>query len=815
MKRFALIILAIVAGAGAIAWGVLRPGSAILCAMGSVLLTAAILIAVSAWDRRSESLLRLDWFLPPLRRSKADEQIDSRVTGRWLRNIVPSSWRSNHQTKQRGAIRHGLRKLGISWLASPPRRVVQTISFVLFSLFFFYVCWPYSAKPAAEPRTSSKWSFTSVDQESGVFSFDHQDAPPAPWLAKTSDLYVQPNSELLDPFPLQALALEEGRITLLPRDELSTSQLDAILFGQDQWTFYDVDPLAWPSHYADNLNHKEHLPAETFLIIDPLVSLSTAVASRSWVWSLVSAAVILVVCLLIPRGFCGYLCPLGTTIDLFDWAVTSRTNRFRVAAEGWWVHIKYYLLAGTLIAALCGVLVSGFVAAIPVITRAMLFLFDPLQSGAARGWHLVPAMNAGHFVSIALFFTILGLGFFRPRFWCKYVCPSGAVFSLGNLIRVTERKVESSCIHCNKCVEICPFDAIKPDFTTRGTDCTMCQSCGGVCPTHAIKFVERWNGVELKVQDEPPTHETAIGRRGFLSLAVGSSAAAVGGIGIAGTTKVLKGYSTALPIVRPPGSIPEEQFLQMCIRCGECFKACPNNVLQPESFQQGLDGLWTPLVEADWAGCESSCNACGQVCPTGAIRALPLEEKKVARIGLAVVNESTCLPLTGTEDCDLCVQECNAAGYNAIEYVQVGTEVDENGAPIKGTGMLAPMVIAESCVGCGLCQTRCFGINVKQRSLLKHSAIIVKAGEGKEDRILSGSYQELRRQRESKRPQTSNRSAPPNDERPTNRDSRPAANVDSPFRSSDPDSPSSPSATPDDSTNPFGVESADNNPFGL
>ncbi len=130
-------------------------------------------------------------------------------------------------------------------------------------------------------------------------------------------------------------------------------------------------------------------------------------------------------------------------------------------------------------------------------------------------------MNAGHFVSIALFFAVLGLGFLKPRFWCKYVCPSGAVFSLGNLFRVSERKVESSCINCNKCVEICPFDAIKPDFTTRTTDCTLCQTCGGVCPTHAIKFVERWNRVELKVLNDPPTHETALGRRGFLAAGVG------------------------------------------------------------------------------------------------------------------------------------------------------------------------------------------------------------------------------------------------------------------------------------------------------
>ena len=91
-------------------------------------------------------------------------------------------------------------------------------------------------------------------------------------------------------------------------------------------------------------------------------------------------------------------------------------------------------------------------------------------------------------------------------------------------------------------------------------------------------------------------------------------------------------------------------------------------------------------------------------------------------MGLAIVNEETCLPIAGIEDCDLCVQECNAAGYRAIEYMQVGTQVDQDGMPIDGTGMLAPVVLDGKCVGCGLCQTRCHGINVKERGLLSESA---------------------------------------------------------------------------------------------
>lgn len=506
--------------------------------------------------------------------------------------------------------------------------------------------------------------------------------------------------------------------------------------------------VCWPyggTHYAEYRESKEKVAAETFLILDPLVSISTAIASRSWVWSLSAAGILLAVCILIPRGFCGYVCPLGTVIDLFDWAVGKRVKRFKLKddARGWWVHLKYYLLLACLVAGMCGVLLTGFVAAIPVVTRAMLFLVSPLQMGATRGFYQVPGWNWGHAVSITLFAVILGLGLFRRRFWCQYVCPSGAVFSLGNLFRATERKVESSCISCNKCVEICPFDAIKTDYTTRGSDCTLCQSCGGVCPTHSIKFVPRWDFSNLKKEEAPPERKPS--RRGFLAATFTGAASAL-------SIERLFGADDAKSLpVRPPGSVEEKEFLEKCIRCGECFQACPNNVLQPQGFQQGLEGLWTPRVEANWAGCESGCNNCGQVCPTGAIRALPMEEKRVARMGLAILNEETCLPMAGREACQMCVDECTKAGYKAIEFARVHVKVDDRGEPVPESGFLAPVVLADKCVGCGLCQTRCNLINVKAKGLLKETAIRVEAGPGREDRMSSGSYVELRFQERQKR----------------------------------------------------------------
>jgi polyferredoxin len=510
--------------------------------------------------------------------------------------------------------------------------------------------------------------------------------------------------------------------------------------------------VCWPyggTNYAEHRESKEKVAAETFLIIDPLVSLSTAIASRSWVWSLSAAGVILLVCVFIPRGFCGYVCPLGTLIDLFDWAVGKRINRFKLKDEtrGWWVNLKYYVLLACLVAGMFGVLLTGFVAAIPVVTRAMLFIVSPLQMGAERGFYQIPAWNWGHAVSLVLFAAVLGLGLFRRRFWCQYVCPSGAVFSIGNLFRVTQRKVESSCISCNKCVEVCPFDAIKSDYHTRAADCTLCQSCGGVCPTHSIKFVSRWDFSNLKKDEAPPDAKPS--RRGFLTATLAGAASAFSIQRLAGA-KVIDTPPKELP-VRPPGSVPEQEFLEKCIRCGECFQACPNNVLQPMGFKQGLEGLWTPEVIANWAGCEAGCNNCGQVCPTGAIRALPMEEKRVARMGLAIVDQQTCLPIAGREACQMCVDECNAAGYKAIEFARVHVKVDEEGQPVPDSGFLAPVVLADKCVGCGLCQTRCNLINVKAKGLLKETAIWVEAGPGKEDRMSTGSYVELRFQEQKQR----------------------------------------------------------------
>ena len=517
--------------------------------------------------------------------------------------------------------------------------------------------------------------------------------------------------------------------------------VQAACLGMFLWAFFHV---CWP--YADvftatTFGDKETFDVELFLLIDPLVGVSTVLAGKFFNPTLWWTAGIVLLCVLVPRAFCGWLCPLGTLIDLFDWAIGGRIKRFHLDANSrpiGWVHAKYYLLTTILVTSALGVLTAGFLSAIPVLTRGLLLTGGRAQIALVKGErHLLP-VDGAWWLSLVLFAGVFLVSLLGKRFWCRYLCPSGALLSVLNRLRVGERKVESTCINCNKCIEICPFDAIHQDFTTRTDDCTYCQSCGGVCPTDAIKFVTRWNAVELKVLNEPEVVPRPVSRRGFLCAASAGAAVTV----LARSSVAGRGVGIELP-VRPPGSVPEEDFLRLCIRCGECFKVCPGPVLHPAGFEHGLDALWTPVAQLSHAGCHQECMACTQVCPTGAIQPLSLDVKRAVHMGLAKVDSQTCLPMRDDEHraaCDLCYRECVEAGYDAIRMQPVRRSIDDlppEERPPEGLfsdveldEMLTshvPIVDADKCVGCGICEARCHTRYVRQEAILGESAIRVVA----------------------------------------------------------------------------------------
>lgn len=148
-------------------------------------------------------------------------------------------------------------------------------------------------------------------------------------------------------------------------------------------------------------------------------------------------------------------------------------------------------------------------------------------------------------------------------------------------------------------------------------------------------------------------------------------------------------------MIRPPGAVPESEFLARCIACGACMKACPTRALQPCTIEDGAQRLFTPRLVPRVGACDDKCHLCGHVCPTGAIRALPLEEKKYVKVGTAVIDRHRCLSWQQNKECLVCDEVCP---YNAIEARVVDTVKDRYKVPV---------VFEDYCTGCGLCEYHC------------------------------------------------------------------------------------------------------------
>jgi len=139
------------------------------------------------------------------------------------------------------------------------------------------------------------------------------------------------------------------------------------------------------------------------------------------------------------------------------------------------------------------------------------------------------------------------------------------------------------------------------------------------------------------------------------------------------------------------------------------MKVCPNNALHPAWQEAGLEGLWTPVLVPRIGYCEPTCTLCGQVCPTGAIRAFTEPEKawlaadaKPIRLGTAFYDRGRCLPWSMATECIVCEEWCPTSP-KAI-YLLPTEVVDGAGATQQ---VRQPWVDPERCVGCGACEFAC------------------------------------------------------------------------------------------------------------
>lgn len=452
----------------------------------------------------------------------------------------------------------------------------------------------------------------------------------------------------------------------------------------------------------------DQIPAavNSFFRADPLVAASYLLAVKSFTWLIFPGILVLVLTILLGRFFCGWICPLGTILDLVTDKV-GKTAPIRILKG----NVKYFLLFPLLAAALFGVNLAGLLDPMALLVRALSFFFYPVFGDTVRkGWvglyramgdhrdvlapgysivrdYLLPFRETFYplaFTSTALFLFIIYLERHETRNWCRNLCPLGTLLGIAGRFSLFNRLPKKLCSDCGACRDLCPTSFDRD--VLQKEECILCMECEFRCPSKRVKFTFSMG---------------ATGEGRYLPERRVLLGGMVSGFFLARFFRFRSPEAQAR-LLRPPGVRDEKDFLEKCVRCGECMKVCLRSALYPAVLQAGMEGVYTPQVIPRLGYCEYNCTLCGQVCPTGAIPNLQREEKKRAVIGKAVFDKNHCLPFAKKVNCIVCEEHCPIP-RKAIRSRKVVESTNDG----KEVLLQLPYVVDELCNGCGICENVC------------------------------------------------------------------------------------------------------------
>ena len=474
------------------------------------------------------------------------------------------------------------------------------------------------------------------------------------------------------------------------------------------------------------------LPVEAFLNIDPfnalIIFLTTFSIPQTLLWSLI----IVFITIFTGRGFCGWICPMGSinhAVSEYKPSLTA-AKKIKINSPKPAAKIKYLLFLSLVTSAFFGSAAAGIFDPISMLTRGVsltvlpvinffgeMFTNTALKTGSPaikKSANIVynfadgilfhhSGLIATSGIMISLFFiAILVSNRFIPRFWCRYLCPLGALLGLLSRFSLLELKKDSAkCINCKKCEQFCSLAASPiPGTKWERAECDLCMNCVAVCEHNALSFGLAGTTKKDKTKDSPD-----LSRRNIISST--AAGAMIVPVLRTGSLSVLSGRPDPA-CIRPPGAVDEEEFLKRCIRCGQCMKICPNNALHPALDEAGPEGLWTPVLVPKVGYCEPTCTLCSQVCPTAAIKRVTEDQKtgsngkELIRLGTAFIDRGRCLPWSMDTPCTVCEEFCPVSP-KAIRLKEVSVTFTDS----KEKTVLQPFVNPDLCTGCGACENAC------------------------------------------------------------------------------------------------------------
>ena len=448
--------------------------------------------------------------------------------------------------------------------------------------------------------------------------------------------------------------------------------------------------------------------------LDPLIALCTVLAAKTFIALLLPSLLLVVLTVVFGRFFCGWACPMGTLLDL----TTPLFHHQGKAVTTLFPQLRYGLLTFVVIAAFCGLPLVGYVDPFSILVRGLTLSLYPALHETTVSFFTFTYQQAPEtvntvteplysllrhtvlpfsqkfyelaFLSFFLLAAVFLLELWQRRFFCRNLCPLGALLGLlgrKSLLRV--HGGDAGCKKCRTCRTLCRMGAIDEQRTIHMDQCSLCLECLDKCPRSIIAFSAA----------NPPPQEA-------LSLSL-SRRVFVGSVAAGALTPLLSGVRSLAKtpdplLIRPPGALAEKEFLNRCVRCGECMKVCIGNALQPTFLEAGLEGMLSPKVLPRLGYCEFNCTLCGQVCPTGAIAELQLNEKHRNKIGHAFFDKNLCLPFAKKMPCIVCEEHCPTPD-KAIKFKEV-VVVNEQGRQVT---VKQPYIIDALCIGCGICENKC------------------------------------------------------------------------------------------------------------
>jgi ferredoxin len=455
-------------------------------------------------------------------------------------------------------------------------------------------------------------------------------------------------------------------------------------------------------------------PVDLFFRFDPLILGAHLLTFSPWVASLWWSLVFVALTIILGRFFCGWVCPLGTALDGFRRLLFAPRADKGVAAR--WRRLKYYLLIALAVSAPFSLNLVGLFDPLSLLYRSLAIVFYPafgygVEKAGLTLYRLgepftyvseplyqffkatlLPFRLLSYllpFLTLTLFALVVAAERVDQRFYCRALCPLGALYGLLARFSLLRRRPAGLCPDCGDCAQICKKSAFSEGEPSRhlSYECQLCLRCLDQCPEGRVSFT--WRA-------KAPRAPLDLGRRQVVTALV-AGAGAVPLIRLGSLAKRPDEF-----LIRPPGAQNEGEFLSRCVRCGECMKVCLTNGLQPVLWEAGLEGLYTSRLVPRMGYCAHSCNLCGQVCPTGAIPSLPLTVKQATPLGVAFINRSRCIPYTEGTDCLVCEEHCPVSP-KAITFLDQEM-LNLQGEKVK---VKLPVVVPDRCIGCGHCEYVC------------------------------------------------------------------------------------------------------------